>query len=179
MTRWCLLGLVVAACGGGPTSAPDERPNPTQAAVDVGRFQLTFDVARTTARPGDEIEGVATLRLLESGPGALSGSGSGLLGFSFHEVGGEGRSLDPAFTADCAPHRISIDKPIVSPIVRSGGYSGDEPDADFKRSLLEASTLRLPAGTWNITAQAGFIDGANCEGESLSLAVTVQVVVTE
>jgi hypothetical protein len=174
-----LLGLIVAACGVGPTSGPDQPPNPTQATVDAGRFQLTFEVARTTARPGDEIKGVATLRLRDGGPGALSGSGTGLLGFSFHEVGGAGRSLDPVFTADCVPYRISIDKPIVSPIVRSGGYSGEEPDADFKRSMLEGSALRLPAGTWNITAAAGFVDGANCEGQSQSIAVTVQVEVIE
>jgi hypothetical protein len=179
VTRWFLLGVIVACCGAGcgagTTSGPDESPNPTQATVEAGRFQLTFEIARTVGRPGDVIEGVATLRLLENGPGALSGSGSGLLGFSFHEVGGAGRSLDPVFTSDCAPYRISVDKPISSPIVRSGGYSADEPDAEFKRSLLEGSVLRLPAGTWNITAQAGFIDGANCEGQSQSIAVSVQV----
>jgi hypothetical protein len=179
MSRWLLIALIVASCGSGPTSAPDQSTNPVRATVTAGRFEMTFEVNRTSARPGDLIEGTATLQLLHSGPGALSGSGSGLIGFSFHEVGGAGRSLDPIFTADCAPHRISIDHPIVSPIVRSGGYSGDEPDAEFKRSLLEGSDLRLPPGTWEITAQAGFVDGANCEGQVQSIPVTIRVVVAE
>jgi hypothetical protein len=178
VTRWLLLALMATGCGSGPTSGPDQPPNPMHSTATAGRFEMTFDVSRTSARPGDAIEGLATLRLLRTGPGALSGSGSGLIGFSFHEVGGAGRSLDPALTADCAPHRISIDKPITSPIVRSGGYSGDEPDAEFKRSLLEGSDLRLPAGTWDITAHSGFVDGANCQGEGQSISVTIRVVVT-
>jgi hypothetical protein len=178
VTRWFVVALVVAGCGSGATSAPDQPANPKQATVADGRFELTFEVARTSARPGDAIEGQATLRLVENGPGALSGSGSGLIWFSFREVGGEGRSLDPAGTADCAPYRIGLDKPIVSPVVASGGYFGDEPDAAPKKSLLDSSRLRLPTGTWEITAAAGFVDGANCEGESHAIPVTIRVVVT-
>jgi hypothetical protein len=140
---------------------------------------MTFAVNRATFRPGDSIEGVATLRLIAPGPGALSGSGSGLVGFAFHEVGGEGRGMDPAATSDCAPYHISIDMPITFAIVKSGGVSGDEPDAAFKRAFLDGPIVRLPAGTWDITARASFTDGAACEGPSIDIPATVRVVVSD
>lgn len=174
-----LIALIVVGCTTGPTTPPNQSPDPTQATVDDGRFQVTFVVARTTLRPGDTIDGVATLHMLHAGPGELSGSGTGVFGFSFHEVDGAGRGMDPVFTADCVPYRIGIDLPITSPIVKSGAVSGDEPDAAFKSSFLKDSGVRLPVGTWDITAQAGFVDGANCDGEGHTIKATVRVHVTE
>jgi hypothetical protein len=179
MVRRSLVALVIAGCSAGPTTPADRLPDPTHSTIEDGRFQLTFVVARTTLRPGDAIEGVATLRLLQPGPGALSGSGTGVLAFSFHEVGGAGRTVDPVFTADCVPHRISVERPITSTIIKSGAVSGSEPDAAFKQSFLDDPLVHLPIGTWDITAQAGFVDGANCEGQGHSIRATVRVRVTE
>ena len=102
-----------------------------------------------------------------------------MLAFSFHEVGGAGRSVEPVFTADCVPHRIGVERPITSTIVKSGAVSGSEPDAAYKRSFLDDPLVHLPIGTWDITAQAGFVDGANCEGPGHSIRATVRVRVTE
>lgn len=179
VVRRSLMTLVLAGCSAGPTTPADQSPDPTHATIEEGRFQLTFEVARTTLRPGDAIDGVATLRLLQPGPGALSGSGTGVLGFSFHEVGGAGRTVEPVFTADCVPHRIGVGTPITSTIVKSGAVSGSEPDAAFKRSFLDDPLVHLPIGTWDITAQASFVDGANCDGQGHSIRATVRVRVTE
>lgn len=102
-----------------------------------------------------------------------------MLAFSFHEVGGAGRSVEPVFTADCVPHRIGVERPITSTIVKSGAVSGSEPDAAYKRSFLDDPLVHLPIGTWDITAQAGFVAGANCEGPGHSIRATVRVRVTE
>lgn len=174
-----LAALIVAACTAGTTTAPDQSPDPTHSTVDEGRFQVTFSIARTTLRPGDAVDGSATLRLVRNGPGALSGSGSGIFSFSFHEIGGDGRSLDPVFRADCVPYRLGVESPIVSGIMKSGAVSGDEPDAAFKRALLDDPGVRLPSGLWDISAVAGFVDGSNCEGEGHSIMATVRVRVTE
>ena len=179
MIRRSLVALLLVGCTAGPTTPADQSPDPTHSTVDEGRFQLTFVVARTTLRPGDAIDGVATLRLLQPGPGALSGSGTGVLAFSFHEVGGAGRAVEPVFRADCVPHRIGVGQPITSTIVKSGAVSGSEPDAAFKRSFLDDPLVHLPIGTWDITAQAGFVDGANCEGQGHSIRAAVRVLVTE
>jgi hypothetical protein len=176
---WWLAALILAGCSVGPTTPADRSPDPTHSTVEDGRFRVAFIVARTTLRPGDAIDGVATLSLLQNGPGALSGSGTGVFGFSFHEVGGGGRGIDPVFTADCTPYRIGVEQPITSAIIKSGAVSGAEPDAAFKSSFLDDPIVRLPIGMWDITAQAGFVDGANCEGEGHSIKATVRVQVTE
>jgi hypothetical protein len=66
-----------------------------------------------------------------------------------------------------------------STIIKSGAVSGDEPDAAFKSLFLNDRVVRLPVGTWDITAQAGFVDGANCEGQGHTIKATVRVHVTE
>jgi len=79
----------------------------------------------------ETITGEATLTLTD-GTATIYGSGTGLLAFGFQEVGGE-RTMGPARNLDCVPHPLVADRPMASAITNSGGFSEDQPDADFYR----------------------------------------------
>ena len=139
-----------------------------------GRFEVRFTVDRTTLRPGDNITGKAELWLKAGGTGALSGS-SDLFSFEFMEVGGKQRAIAPILSADCSPHQVGADDPLESPIVKTGAVVDGTPNAEFVRQFLDGSEIHLPAGTWDITAVAGFVDGRSCSGLRHAIRATVRV----
>jgi len=165
--------LLVAACG---SSTSQGTPDPQTATVVDGRFELRFTVDRTTLKPDDSITGTAELRMNAGGSGALSGS-SQLFGFEFAEVGGEHRVVTPAYRSDCAPHQVGSDSPLTTGIVKSGRTVGNGPNDAFVRDFLEGREVHLPAGQWDITAIAGFIDGRACSGQPHAIRATVRVTV--
>lgn len=167
-----VLAVILAACAG-------SSPSPTAARADDGEgpFHLAFTLPRTTWSAGEAIEGQSQLSLSALGPVTIVGSGGGVLGFGFAEVGGR-RQMGPAMTADCAIHPIAGNEPIVSPITKSGGYSTDGPDAAFYRAFFADPLVHLPAGAWDITAIAEFAED-ECGGPTHSLTATIRVRVTE
>src|SRR5207248_4123703 len=120
-----------------PTSIPGSNPsapNDRRAQTASGVFKLTFESPKTAWRSADAIEGTATLSLAAGGGVDLGGSGSGLIGFDFAEVGGS-RHVEPAATADCRPYRLDPGAPIASPIRKSGGFYPEQTNYEFYRSF--------------------------------------------
>lgn len=87
--------------------------------------------------------------------------------------------MEPVWTADCAKHSLAADRPMVSAITKSGGWSDDQPDAQFYRDFFTDPVVRLPAGEWDITAIAMFVEGEGCGGASHDLRATVRVRITD
>ncbi len=171
------VALLAAACGPGSTTPADVTPDPQTATALAGRFEVRFTVNRTTLRTGDTISGTAELWLKAGGSGVLSGS-SDLFGFEFVEVGGQNRAVLPVVSSDCSPHQVGADRPLTSPIVKSGGVPDGNANADFVRRFLEGPDIHLPAGTWDISAVAGFVDGRACSGMGHAIRATVRVTVS-
>lgn len=170
------LCLVASGCGDGTAVATPPPSSPlVQHAEDLqGPFRLVFELPRGTWKAGDAIDGVATLAVVNGGGVDLGGSGGGLLGFAFAEVGGS-RHVDGFWTADCRPYRLEPGKPLTSAIRKSGGFSPDQPDADFYRSFLTDPVVHLPVGDWSISAIALFVEGSGCTGQSHTMKATVLV----
>jgi hypothetical protein len=173
-----LLCLALAGCAA--TSAlPSSSPGASEtrrAADRQGSFTLAFELPRLTWRAGEAISGTATLSLA-NGAADVSGSGSGLIGFDFAEVGGS-RHVEPAQTADCRPYRLEADRPIGSGILKSGGFYPEQPNFEFYRSFLADPIVRLPAGEWTITALARFSEGKGCTGQSRAPRALIRVTIT-
>ena len=172
-----LVGLV--ACGGpSPTVSPARNDVPAQAADARGPYRLTFTVPRTAWSTTDAIVGDAQLALIAGLQTRIFGSGAGVLAFEFQEVTGD-RHVAPIWTADCAPYVLAANQPIRSAITKSGGWSADQPDAQFYSDFFADPIVRLPPGTWDITALASFVEGEGCGGVSRALRATVRVHVTD
>lgn len=171
-----LVAFASIACSS-TTTPNDVPPDPVTASAIDGRFELRFTVDRTTLKTGDNISGTAELWLKAGGSGTMSGS-TDLFGFEFVEVGGQQRAVTPVLSADCSPHQLGTDHPLTSPIAKSGGVQAGNANAEFVRQFLEADGIRLPAGQWDITAIAGFIEGRACAGLPHTIRATVRVTVT-
>lgn len=171
-----LIALAALGCGAGNTTPPDVSPNPQTVIAIDGRFELRFTVDRTTLRTGDAITGTAELWLKAGGSGVLSGS-SDLFSFEFLEVGGQQRSVAPVISTDCSPHQVGADRPLTSAIYRSGSPEAAGANAEFVRQFLASDGINLPAGTWDITAIAGFVDGRSCAGLAHRIRSTIRVTV--
>jgi hypothetical protein len=125
----------------------------------------------------DTITGTAILSFAGSAPTTIYGSGGGVIVFSYDEVGGN-RHVNWVMTADCGPHPLDPATPITAELSKSGAVGGNEPDADFLRSFLADPQIRLPAGTWDITAVAVLYEGAGCSGGEHTMKVPVRITVT-
>ncbi len=140
-----------------------------------GRLPAHVRAARTTYRAGEAIEGQATLGVVGGSAVAFGSSGGGPFVFDVAEVGGL-RRVGGAMTADCAPYRLEPGRPMMSAIIKSGGYSADDPEAAFAQAFLDGNpVVSLPAGDWRITAGASLVEGEGCSGASRSLAAPIVI----
>ena len=176
MRRLVAIAVLVVVAGCAPAATPTSSPSP--AAETDGLFRLELALPRHDWRVEDAITGTATLSYTGATLTTIYGSGSGVIVFAYAEVGGT-RRVDPVWTADCGPHSLGPAAPITADLSKSGGVSGTEPDAAFLRTFLltDPEVIRLPAGTWDITAVAQFLDGADCSGGSHAMKATVRITV--
>ncbi len=180
------IAALVVACVDGPTASPSGEavpvptppPGPIVRAVDVdGPFQLVLELAGRSFAAGEPIEGRAWLELVP-GAGAfdLWGSGGGLIAIETVQLDGTW-DLRAAWTADCAPHRLAPGAPIGGGLVKSGGFSEDDPNAAAYRAFFADPLFRLPAGRWEVAAVAAFAVG-ECGGPEVALRAPIEIVVT-
>jgi hypothetical protein len=169
--------LVASGCGTSP-SPSGSAAGPIGGRTVDGLFVLELVVGKAVYAAGEPIEAAATLRY--GGPeGAIEayGSGGGLIGFGVEHLDGQ-LGMGPGFEADCATHQL---RPSVTErFSKSGGFSPDDPHADWIRAYFADPLLRLPAGSWRVFAVADFMatpgqPGLGCSGEQHSLTVDVRI----
>lgn len=141
-------------------------------------FRLTLEADQDRYRAGQEIGVMATLTYL--GPDdaviARGSSNPGLIGFAV-ESDDPAIRTNAAFTTDCGAHEMVRGVAVEYPFGKSGGYSADEPLAPFYEAYYASPELRLPAGTWTISAGGGWYTGDDCGDQLHSLNASVTVVV--
>lgn len=177
--------LVSVFVVGPPLGGPGSSPGTSQAAVrgPVGTarddlFQLTVEVGKREYAAHEPISISTLLRYVGAADETLvTNSGSGLVGFSIEQVDGP---FDPGGerNADCSQSRYRRGHVEGVPFSKSGGWSPSDPLADLYRAFFADPELRLPAGTYRITADAVYGVG-ECWGAEPMLAAAVQVVVTD
>jgi hypothetical protein len=148
---------------------------PSTSSTD-GPFRLELVLPRLDWKATEPILGTAILSFDGSAMTTIYGSGSGVLSFAYAEVGGT-RKVDPVWTADCAADQLDPATPINEALSKSGAIPNDAPDADFLRSFFTGPDVRLPLGTWDITALADFYEGTGCTGTHDSMKATVRITV--
>jgi hypothetical protein len=172
-----MAAAVIAACGPAPAPEPSSAAAPVIAADEEGRFRLELELPKASYAAGEPIEGVARLRF--AGPGVIevAGSGSGLIGFSLLDVDRD-RGLGFEMTSDCAAYGLDAAKPYTTGLMKSGGFDPQDPADDWIEAFLRDPVYRLPAGTWEIQANASFI-GKGCELPTTELSAAVRITVTD
>jgi hypothetical protein len=102
------------------------------------------------------------------------GSGSGPIMFTLEQLDGP-IDTGGAMNSDCARHTFVRDEVVSRPFQKSGGFSDDDPLAGFWRAFYADPQLRLPAGTWRITAATAF-DLGDCGGQPVRHSASIVVV---
>jgi hypothetical protein len=180
-----LLALFLAACSQSPTptsfgSASGPGPTaPELAAGTVSGRGMTLSAAAEQAvvAAGQAIDVEVTLTNDGDDPIVLSGSGSGFVFFSVTRLE-DGLTIgDSLRTGDCATHVMR--EPIIVPFSKSGGWSEEDPNADFLRAYFADPELRLPSGTWRIDVTVLANIGEGCTGPPVDLALALIVTVTD
>ena len=166
-----LVVATLAAC----TSSPTPRPGVDGSAKDAA-FGLRIHADRATYRSTDPIVVEAELSFLGLAPDITVFGATGLVGFGVRQTDGHLR-MEPAGDLVCAEQKVGRLTPLHVRFAKSGGFSGEDPDAAFWQAYFADPVLHLPAGTWQLSAVADFQTGDRCTppDHSLTATVTVQV----
>lgn len=179
--------LLLAACSIGPTPTaigPPDAAGPSVPELAAGTVTEDGITLSVTAEPavvsaGAPIQVEAVLEHDRPDPLIVSGSGSGIISFSVTRLEDGLTSGLPAMTSDCARHELPPGVPLVVPFSKSGGYSPDDPNADFLELYFADPALTLPAGAWRIDVATHGLLGEGCDGPPLQLEVALVVTVTD
>lgn len=172
-----LFALVALVAGCSPAPAPSG--SPTRVVESGSGLTLAVTGERSVVAAGEEIAVQASLSHDQPGPVTISGSGSGIVFFSVTRLHDGLSSGPPAMQGDCVPHELPAGEPTEYPFGKSGGWSPDDPNAEFMELYHSDPALTLPPGAWRIDVTALGTLGAGCLGEALDLATSIEISVTE
>ena len=168
------LALVLASCMQS-TPSPSAQP-PLLAESHDAEYRLVISSSQAVWGEDEAIQIAAQLSY--SGPQReISGSGSGVIGFSVEEVGGS-RKMQGIRDAACTSYSISRGQPITTAYQKSGAIDPGEPNEAFYRQFFADPLFHLPSGEWKITAFAQFTTGPGCgEGREVDLRASLVIAV--
>lgn len=182
------LTIVVPAGDGSIPTAP--LPTPTMNPLDMpvgddtqdGPIQLTLTSPHGRYKAGDPIEVTAGLAQgddgIARGPITTYGGSDGPVAFRLEQVNGP-IAIEPILLPDCAKQvTLPLYKPLQIPFRKSGTVPGDAPDPAYWKAWLADPVLRLPAGTWQITAFPNFAGLGGCGTPGPNLRPTITITVT-
>lgn len=191
MIRLSAALVIVATVG----ACAAEQPSPTAIGSDVGPGPTDPELTSGVASQGDLSLSVAampavaatgqpimvTSSITNGGrqPLTVSGPSSGVVFFSVTRLQDGLSSGPPVVEGDCAPHEFPPGQPVIFPFKKSGAFTDDEADADFRRSYFADPALRLPSGTWRIDVSTAGVVGEQCRGEPFEIELSLVVIVTE
>lgn len=167
--------VLVAACA----SASPASEIPPRAVERGSGLTLVVTAERPVVAAGEEIVVEASLSHDQPEPVTVSGSGTGLVFFSVTRLEDGLSSGPPAMPGDCVPHQLPAGVSTHYSFAKSGGWSPDDPNAEFMEIYHSDPALTLPAGTWRIDVTAVGTLGEGCAGETVDLTASIEIGVTE
>jgi hypothetical protein len=171
--------VVVAACGQSPEPSPTGLPFLVEGR-DAG-FAMSMRLGSDVVDAGAPIDLSAVLMWEGANPTAtIWGSGMGPVSFGLTQIDGD-IALGGIMTADCGPHEFKRLVPVAVPYRKSGGWTDEDPNADFYRSFFadpNDPVLRLPAGQWRVTAMAsGYLQPCEMNAPAVDIKLEANLLV--
>jgi hypothetical protein len=161
-----------------PTGPVIEEGAPVNGEDADQEFRLTISADQSHYRAGQLMDVSATLTYVGPNAGTVvGGSGTGLVGFALERKEDPALRIEPAGTSDCRQYRMVRGVAVAHPFMKTGGFADEDPLAAFYRAYFASPELRLPAGTWTISAVAKFLGSATCDGPEHALSASVTVIV--
>jgi len=142
----------------------------------TGAFTLELGMPHLDWKAGEPIVGSSASLSVQAGTSVTVSGAPDIIVFGYAEVGGK-RAFGPASDLVCAPTTIDPATALNVPLGKSGGYDPNNPDDAWIVPFLNADGVRLPAGNWDVTAEAQFTEGTACSATPRDLRATLRVVV--
>ncbi len=172
-----------------PATTADTGAAPVEVRDADARFSLVLRADRSIYREGEAIDAVAVVEYLGPEPIVEVRSADGPVTFSVQEVGGDRSTGVIPSMLMCRTTSYERGSPRTHPWIKGGSYSNDNPAPNdaFVKAYLDigpdgraSDVLRLPAGTWTLTARLGIAAGPNltpdlCGGEPHDLIASVTI----
>ncbi len=155
-----------------PSSAGDSRPRGEDGDA---LFALSIQAERGRYAADEPIEIATTLRYVGSEPATVTSSGDRLVNFGIEQLDGP-VDTGPSHDESCVRHEYRPGDVEHVEFQKSGGYSNDDPMADFWREFFADPELRLPAGEYRITVWAEY-GGVDCGTWTVTLEGSIDIVV--
>jgi hypothetical protein len=161
-----------------PSNEPVAEPPGLMSTDRDNDFELVLESEKARYRPDEAI--IVTASLAYTGEAKridVTTDASGPIQFGIREkVFGEievgGLSL-----LTCKTTTFTRGEPLSDPFQKSGGFSGDHPDAGMLRHWMEDPELRLPEGTWHVWAAAS--GPCMSAGPAFSVLAEIEIVVDD
>ncbi len=169
---------LVPAPPGASSAQPDIDGSPLSSSDALGDFVLDLRAESTRVRAGQPIFLNPVLRYV--GPedvATISGSGAGMTGIGVTQLDGP-INTGGGETSDCAPHSV----PRATGLRighKSLAFNGDDPLLSFYEGYGNDPLLRLPPGTYEISAHAHFFATPSCPSEDEIFLRTALTVIVE
>jgi hypothetical protein len=154
-----------------PSPSP-QSTGPVFASTEDESFRLSLSTPNGTYATDEVIEPVASLTYLGPRDSLQVFHAASPIGFSIREVGGD-RVMGGGMDMPCLSTDLPRGRPMEFPFAKAGAPG--EPN-EFDRAWYEDPALRLPGGTWRLTAELQVAIG-DCGGEEHRLAVDNQITV--
>ena len=143
----------------------------------AGAFTLELTMPHLDWKVGEPMVASSAVLLVQTNAPVTVYGPPDIIAFGYAEVGSK-RSFGPAFDTICSPTNLDPTTPNNVPLGKSGGWDPNKPDDAWVAPFLNASGVQLPAGTWDVTAEAPFYERAACSGGAHDLHATLRVVVS-
>lgn len=172
------LAVLVLGCGQTVPVSPEAVTGPIRASAADQGFRLTATLPADRFAAGQAID-VAT-ELVYEGPNvgaSIWSSGSGPVFFALEQLDGP-LEMGGGMNLDCSEHELRRGVPLRPPFSKSGGFTAEDPNAEFYRRFYVDPALRLPAGRWRVKAiVSGLLAPCDANAPSLEFDVALDITV--
>lgn len=147
----------------------------TTLATDVdGDFSLTLQSDKARYLPDEPIDVTATLAFLGKDPSIeISHDSEGPVLFGIQEKVFGAIDVGTMSRLMCDRSVLERDHPVTESFKKSGGFSGDDPDAAVFEAWIKDPVFRLPRGTWHISA----VSASPCLSAAPAFSLRAEIVI--
>lgn len=159
-----------------PLPSPSQPPDVSQSFTETdGDFELVLTSDKRVYRPDEPIRIEARLTYHGSQSSMVIGHDMGSpISFGIAEKVFGLIQVGGLSLLTCEPTTLVRDEPLIEPFRKSGGVLDGQPhDEEMVMAWMRDPVLRLPVGTWHVTASAG----SPCMGMGASFSVGGQLTI--
>jgi hypothetical protein len=165
-----LLALVAAAAVVACDGSGPETSAPIGARAEANGFVLETRLPKATWGPDEAIQVSTTFTWIGAAPmQSVWASAGGPVLFGLQQLDGP-VTIGPASDLVCA--KADFQRGVVTPVpfAKSGGWSGDDPNAAFYQRFFADPQLHLPRGRWRLRVTTeGFLAPCDAGARNLNL----------